>query len=1095
MALTAYEFVKTIAFPRISPWQSHVLTILYCTLLSVIVSSLFIKHSDLQSRESSSLSDSIMESLPGVVCIFDASGTIRRWNSNFLGYPPEEMLGTSIIKTGAPETLPALQQAMRDTFRNGTGETETLLIDSKGCKIPCYLKGVRIPFEGQPCIVGVAIDISKRKRAEEYVRLQTTALESAANAIIITDARGSIHWVNPAFSKLTGYSSTDILGKNPRILRSGMQGESFYKKLWSTILAGNVWSGELTNRKKNGELYTEEMTIAPVRSDSGEITNFIAIKQDVTERKRADERLRFETALLEAQLEATIDGILVVDENERVILSNRNFAALWKIPDDLMAQADDIPVLHHAVDQVEDPAGFLERVRHLYHHREEKSREEIRLKDGRVFDRFSAPLTAANGKYYGRIWSFRDITKRIKAEEKLRASEEQFRQLTEHIPEVFFLLAPNPPRTLYVSPAYEELWGRSPAEVQLDFNKWLEFVNPEDREQVAWFYEHSMEGAAGDVEYRIVRPDHTTRWIRARSFPQRGVGGEVARVIGVAEDVTAWKQVQGELTSAKNLAESANVAKSEFLANMSHEIRTPMNGIIGMTDLVLDTDLTPEQAEYLHLVKTSADSLLTIINDILDFSKMEAGKLDLDSTSFDLRKSLVEVMRTLTLRAQERQLEFIFNVEPDVPALLVADPVRLRQVLVNLVGNSLKFTESGEIEVHIAVNSINGAEAILEFTVRDTGIGIPPEKQAAIFDAFAQADGSTTRRYGGTGLGLTISKKLVTMMGGRMWLESESRNGSSFHFTILAGLAQHEAPSGPPDSAALAGVKILLVDDNATNLRLLETSARSWRMKPTAVLSAKAALKMLQEDSLDASPFSLVLTDAHMPGMDGFGLVEQIRQDPRFSNVRIVILTSGGRRGDAARCRELGVSGYLSKPFDRLELRDVLCRVLTGTTGAEAVPALVTRHTIREQSTSLSILVVEDNVVNQRLIARLLDKRGHRVAIAPNGRDAVQAVEKERFDLVLMDCQMPEMDGFEATALIRKRQKESGRHLPIIALTAGAMQGDEERCLAAGMDYYVSKPIKLEELFSAIEKAVARPTATSDTEDAVLNPSAHSIRK
>lgn len=403
LVTTAFEVIKSTTFPGISLWQSHIVTVLFCTTLVVIISALIFRREQNALSASRSFSDSLMESLPGVVCIFDASGKIRRWNNNFLGYLPSQMVGSSIIDTAAPASLDALHQAMKSTFDNGVGETEALLVSATGARIPCLLKGMRIIFENEPCVIGIAMDISKRKRAEESLRLHTKALESAANAIVITDAHGAIQWVNPAFKQLTGYAFDEVLGQNPRILKSGTEGRLFYASLWSTILAGNIWQGEIVNRKKDGQLYIEEMTISPVRSAAGELTNFVAVKQDITARKRAEEELRFKTALLEAQVENTIDGILAVDASEKIILSNNKLAMLWNIPADLIATRDDTRLLQHALNQLENPEQFLAQVKYLYEHKEEKSRDEIHLRDGRFFDRFSAPLTGSDGKYYGRI--------------------------------------------------------------------------------------------------------------------------------------------------------------------------------------------------------------------------------------------------------------------------------------------------------------------------------------------------------------------------------------------------------------------------------------------------------------------------------------------------------------------------------------------------------------------------------------------------------------------------------------------------------------------------------------------------------------------
>ncbi len=712
-----------------------------------------------------------------------------------------------IIATGAPEEI----------------EVEMIRDDGTTCWTSQRGEAQLGPDGSLVGIRGIVQDIDARKRAEDESRLQSAALNAAANAIVITDAHGTIQWVNLAFIQLTGYHFEEAVGQNLRILKSDKQDQPFYKDLWNTIIAGQVWSGEITNKRKDGQLYVEHMTIAPVRSVAGQITNFVAVKEDLTERKRAEdlrneserkhralfensadaylvsddksfldcnsaalemfgystkadliglhpsellppnqpdgtpsregaeqhmaaaflnrknrfeffhrrkngeifpvevcmsaitlnngpvllaivrdiserrrveETLLFRTALLEAEAEATIEGILVVDELDHINLVNRQFGLYFEIPDAFLGTRDDLIVRKHVMDKVEDPDAFIERIKYLNAHRDEKNRDELRLKNGKIFDRYSAPLIDSRARYWGRIWYFHDITEQ--------------------------------------------------------------------------------------------------------------------------------KDMESELIKSKESAEAANRAKSEFLANMSHEIRTPMNGIIGMTELVLDTELNPEQLEYLNMVKSSADSLLSLLNDILDFSKMEAGKMELDHVSFNLRKSLGEVVRTLAVKAQQKGLELAFDVAPEVPNAVIGDPARLRQVIVNLVGNSTKFTEKGEIEVSVQVEAASIEGTILRFSIRDTGIGIPVDKQHKIFEAFSQADSSTTRKYGGSGLGLTISAQLVGLMGGKIWLESEAGKGSTFHFTVQVKQKESELPSEPLDVPRLVGVPVLVVDDNATNRRILE---------------------------------------------------------------------------------------------------------------------------------------------------------------------------------------------------------------------------------------------------------------------------------
>lgn len=673
-----------------------------------------------------------------------------------------------------------------------------------------------------------------------------------------------------------------------------------------------------------------------------------------------------------------------------------------------------------------------------------------------------------------------EVNDRLRAEETLHEERRMLRALIDHVPD--FMYVKDPECRFVVANTslarsvgaqnHEQLLGKTDRDF---YPKELADAYFKDDRQVLRTRQPLF-----DREEECTNEKDEKIFLLTTKVPLLDNCGEVTGIVGVGRDITARLKAERAMQSAREAAEAASQAKSEFLANMSHEIRTPLNGITGMTDLALDTDLTAEQREYLETVKMSSDSLLNVINDILDFSKIEAGKIDLEAVNFNLRDCLETTLKTLALRADEKKLELLCEIAPGVPEVVQGDSGRLRQVLVNLVGNAIKFTNGGEVALSVRPEIAGGDDRLLRFTVSDTGIGIPLEKQKMIFDPFTQADTSTTRKYGGTGLGLTISSRLVHMMDGRIWLESEPGRGTQFHFTVQFKHVGGEAPLQtltPPET--LRGIKVLVADDNATNRRILEAMLRRWEMNVNSVESGEQALAQLSAAAKTAAPFALILTDMHMPGMDGFKLVERIRQMPNLSTPTIMMLTSSESRGDAERCKGLGVSAYLLKPIRQSELREAIARVVGAREQEKALP-LITHHSVQAPQIpfeALRILLAEDNLVNQRLMTRLLEKRGHRVVVAANGREALAALEKDRYDLVLMDIQMPEINGMEATARIREKEKLTGGHQPIVALTAHAMKGDQELCLAAGMDGYLAKPIRAQELDRILDQYRVKETA------------------
>jgi PAS domain S-box-containing protein len=818
---------------------------------------------------------------------------------------------------------------------------------------------------GRPLrMIGTSMDISERKQAEEELKKLSQAVEQSPASVVITDLRGTIQYVNSKFCEVTGYTIEEALGQNPRILKSGHTPSEVYRELWKTIKAGYEWRGEFQNKKKNGEIYWESATISPLKSSDGSTAHFLAVKEDITERKQMEESIREKEARFRGYFEHSQVGMAVTSPTKGWVEAN---------------------------EQLQKMLGYtLDELRH---------------------------------------------------------------------------------------------------------KTWAELTHPHDLDADVNQFERLLAGEINNytLDKRFVRKDGEIVYTNLTVSCIRDETGDVLKVLASFQDITERKKMENDLVerikeldeaqsamlnmmedldAEKHKAEAATRAKGDFLANMSHEIRTPMNAVIGMAHLALKTELMPKQQDYLNKIQSSANSLLGIINDILDFSKIEAGKLDMEAVEFDLLETMDNVANVITVKAHEKEnLEVLFYIDSQVPNFLVGDSLRLNQILVNLGNNAVKFTEKGEIVLTTKIMEKSDDKVTLQFSVRDTGIGMTEQQQAKLFQAFSQADTSTTRKYGGTGLGLTISKRLVNMMGGEIWTESEAGQGTTFNFTAEFGLGKETVKRRLVPAPDLRGLKVLVVDDNATSREILQDILESFSFEVFLAASGKEALEEV-EMADKGKPFELVIMDWKMPGMDGIEASRRMKNHRKLRKIpAIVLVTAYGREETMRQADEIGLEGFLLKPVNSSVLFDAIMQAL----GKEVLDVSRQGRKKEQNAEELSaiagarVLLVEDNEINQQVAKEILQGAGLNVTVANNGREGVDAAMKNQYDAILMDIQMPVMDGYTASREIRNLKSEI-RNVPIIAMTAHAMAGDDQKSIEAGMNDHVTKPIDPDQLFAALQK-------------------------